>query len=324
MHAQGFGSAGTAIATSGVAAVVIPCSSRKRLEPDQLARAVSLPRVPQGELETAWLDRLASLERPVAARDLYSGRGALLGRQAARAASAPLYIASAGLGLVSENAMVPGYGVTIARRGEDAICSRTVGQFDPGAWWAAVCAGPISTTLEQVLAGSEGRIALVALTKPYAAMLAASLGSLPVRLIAGLRLFGWRLRDDLPASLHDSIMSYDARLEAILPGTRSDFAQRALTHFVANVLPSGSGSRERHRSLVEKTLASLKAPRHVTRPRASDAEILAWLGQPAQASGGIGCLLRRIRDEGIACEQSRFSRLHSQARQRRSKGAMRQ
>ena len=305
-----------------VAAVMIPCSSRKRLKPDLPARAVSLPRASQCELETAWLSRLNALERPVAARELYSGRGVLLGRQAARAASAPLYIASAGLGLVSDDAMVPAYSITVARRGDDAILSRAVGRFDPGAWWAAVCAGPISTTLEQVLASGEGRIALVALTKPYAAMLADSLMGLPERVVAGLRLFGWGLRDDLPAPLHGSIMGYDARLESTLPGTRSDFAQRALTHFVANVLPLGAGNRERHRDLVEQVLGSPKAPHYATRARASDAEILAWLRRPAQASGGIGRLLRCIRDEGIACEQFRFSRLHAQARQQRSEGAM--
>ena len=323
MHGGRIDAAGMAKASADVAAVVIPCSSRKRLEPNRLARAVSLPRGSQYELETAWLDRLVLLERPVAARDLYSGRGALLGRQAARATSAPLYIASAGLGLVGEDVMVPAYGITVARRGDDAIPPRTVGRFDPGAWWAAVCAGPISTTFEQVLAGGEGRIALVALTKPYAAMLADSLKSLPERAVADLRLFGWGLRDDLPASLHGSIMGYDARLEAALPGTRSDFAQRALTHFVANVLPLGASNRERHRDLVEQVLGSLKAPHYATRARASDAEILAWLRRPAQASGGIGRLLRCIRDEGIACEQSRFSRLHAQARQQRSEGAMR-
>lgn len=307
-----------------VAIVVVPCSSRKRLEPKLQARAVSLPQASQNELETAWLSRLNFLERPVAARDLYSGRGALLGRQAARAVSAPLYIASAGLGLISEDAMVPAYSMTVARRGEDAIPLRAVGPFDSAAWWAAVCAGPISTTLEQVLAGGEGRISLIALTKPYAAMLAMSLGGLPQRSVAGLRLFGWGLHNDLPASLHDSIMGYDARLEAILPGTRSDFAQRALMHFVTNVLPSGVSNRDRHRDLVEQALGSLQAPHYATRPRASDAEILDWLGRPTQVGGGIGHLLRRIRGEGIACEQSRFSRLCLQARQQRSKGALRQ
>lgn len=322
MRSGRFDAAGNSDGRTDVALIVIPCSSRKRLKPSLLARAVSLPRASQSELETAWLSRLNFLERPVAARDLYSGRGALLGRQAAHAASVPLYIASAGLGLVGGDAMVPAYGITVARRGDDAIPSRAVGRFDPSAWWAAVCAGPISTTLEQVFADSEGRISLMALTKPYAAMLAVSLAGLPQRSVAGLRLFGWGLHKELPASLHNSIMGYDARLEAVLPGTRSDFAQRALTHFVANVLPSGAGSCERHRDLVEQALGSLQAPQHATRPRASDAEILAWLRGPTQVGGGIGQLLRRIREEGIACEQSRFSRLCLQARQQRSEGAI--
>lgn len=303
-------------ADARVAAVIIPCSSRKRLEPEAQARAVSLPSVPQSELETAWLDRLRSFVRPVAAGDLYSGRGALLGRQASRAASAPLYIASAGLGLVGAGVMVPAYGITAARRGEDSVSSRVLGRFDPGAWWSAVCKGPMSTTLEHLLGDAGRGITLVALTGPYAALLGPSLAGLPDALVASLRIFGWRLQQVLPPTLHGSIMGYDGRLEAALPGTQNDFAQRALTHFVDRVLPLGDGDRERHRRRVEESLSGLWAPRRVARPRASDAELLDWLSRPEQAGGGIGGLLRRVRDEGIACEQSRFSRLHAQARER--------
>lgn len=298
-----------------VSAVIIPCSSRKRSVPGFCARAVSLPRSSQTELETAWLLRLDSLDRACAASDLYGGRGALLGRRSASAAAAPLYIVSAGLGLVGATEMVPTYGMTVAPRGDDSISARIDGRFDPGAWWAAVCTGPVSTTLDHLLDGSEGRLTLLALTRPYAAMLADSLARLREEVAAGLRIFGWRLQEVLTPALHGSVMGYDARLEAALPGTRNDFAQRALAHFVNVVLPIGARDREEHGRLVDGALAGLEAPRRAARPRASDAEILDWLGQPAQAGGGIGRLLRRVRDEGIACEQSRFARLHALARQ---------
>ena len=181
-----------------VAAVIIPCSSRKRSVPEFRARAVSLPRSPQAELETAWLLRLGSLNRACAASDLYSGRGALLGRRSASAAAAPLYIASAGLGLIGATEMVPAYGMTAAPRGEDSIPAMIDGRFDPGAWWAAICAGPVSTTLDRLLEGSEGRLTLLALTRPYAAMLADSLAGLPEAVAAGLRIFGWRLQEVCP------------------------------------------------------------------------------------------------------------------------------
>jgi hypothetical protein len=303
-----------------VATVIAPCSSRKTLESPPQACAVSLAVSSQSTLETAWLARVKTFERVVAAQDLYSGRGAALARRAAHKASASLYIVSAGLGLVAGSESIPAYGMTVARRGDDSIPMRVTGRFDPSAWWSAVCSGPISTTLERVLTQSQGHVTLLALTKPYAAMVGASLAALPAELATGLRIFGWRLQDDLPASLHRSVMNYDARLEASLPGTRNDFAQRALAHFVDVVLPMGGADSETHRRQTEIALAGLVAPERVARPRASDDEILNWLGQAAQAGGGVGCLLRRIRDQGTACEQARFARLHAQSRKREKEG----
>ena len=303
-----------------IAAIIAPCSSRKRIQSPRQARAVSLPVALQKVLETAWLAKLKTFERLVPAQELYSGRAANLARQCANKTSAPLYIISAGLGLVIGSENVPTYGVTVARRGDDSIPMRVRGRFDPGAWWAAVCSGPFSTTFDRVLERSQDRITLLALTKPYAAMVAASLAALPEELATGLRVFGWRLQDDLPASLHRSVMNYDARLEASLPGTRNDFAQRAMAHFVGVVLPMGGADSETHRRQIEVALAGLVAPERVARLRASDNEILDWLGQPTQAGGGVGRLLRRIRDQGIACEQSRFARLHAQFRQRVKEG----
>jgi len=249
------------------------------------------------------------------------GRGAGLARGCARKSSAQLYIISAGLGLVKGSDNVPTYGVTVARTGDDSIPMRVTGRFDPAAWWASVCSGPFSTTFDRVLEQSRDRVTLLALTKPYAAMVGCSLAVLPKESVSGLRIFGWRLQDNLPASLHRSVMNYDARLDAASPGTRNDFAQRAMAHFVDVVLPMGAAADcETHRRQIEVALAGLVAPERVARPRASDDEILDWLGQAAQAGGGIGHLLRRIRDRGIACEQSRFARLHAQARQRAKEG----
>jgi hypothetical protein len=141
-----------------VATVIAPCSSRKTLESPPQARAVSLAISSQGAVETAWLARVKTFERVVAAQDLYSGRGAALARRAAHKASASLYIISAGLGLVPGSESVPAYGMTVARRGDDSIPMRVTGRFNPSAWWSAVCSGPVSTTLERVLTQSQGHV----------------------------------------------------------------------------------------------------------------------------------------------------------------------
>ena len=306
-------------APARVGAVIVPCSSRKTCAADPLARAVSLPYLPQTALETAWLQRVQSLDRRVTARALYGGRGASLGREASRLAMAPLFIVSAGLGLLEADQLVPSYGLTVADRGEESVSAKVSGRFDPSAWWSAVCSGPMSTSLERALAGLTGKVALLALTRPYAAMLGEELGRMPKDVVAGLRIFGWRVDEALPRTLHRYVMPYDDRLEAVLPGTRCDFAQRALVHFSREVLPLGQCGHQRHADVVKRALSSLTAPARTKRPRATDGEILAWLDAAFETATGVGRLLKRIRDDGIACEQARFTRLYRQAQDARSR-----
>ena len=292
--------------------VIVPCTNRKRHVAIGDLRAVSLPFSKQADAETAWVARVSGVRGATPAGDLYTGRGAHLGRRAAALAQARLFFVSAGLGLVGSSTHVPSYALTVADRGVDAIASRVEGRFDPAAWWSAVCRSPGSSSLFDVMRTSDG-FCLVALTRPYAALLSADLEALPDEDKGRLRLFGWRLEDHLPPSLQPAVMPYDARLDAALPGTQNDFPQRALAHFLSSgALLAGDGL-EAHREAVRARMAELVAPRREVRPKATDGEILAWIVGRLPMMRGVQRLLRRIRDEGIACEQARFSRLYRQA-----------
>ena len=168
----------------------------------------------------------------------------------------------------------------------------------------------MSTSFDDAFGGGSGTV-LIALTKPYAAMVGPALSRLRERQIERMRIFGWRLKQVLPRSLHGSVMDYDDRLEAVLPGTRSDFPQRALLHFVETVLPNGAETRDDGKA-VEEAMSGLVPRAKVKRPRASDADISAWLAGALSEESGIGRLLRRFRAEGVACEQARFTRLYHQ------------
>ncbi len=246
------------------------------------------------------------------AGDLYTGRGAHLGRRAAASAGSPLYFASAGLGLIESRTLVPAYALTVADRGVDAIASRVEGRFDPGAWWSAVSRAPGSSSFADVTRSSDG-LCLVALSQPYAMLLSADLEALPEDDKRRLRLFGWRLGDRLPPSLQVAVMPYDARLDAAVPGTQNDFPQRALAHFLSSGAIRAGAGRGAHREAVRAGMAELVAPRRRVRPKATDGEILAWIVRRLPVMRGVQRLLRGIRDEGIACEQARFSRLYRQA-----------
>lgn len=232
---------------------------------------------------------------------------------------APLYIISAGLGLVPAQRVVPAYGLTVGARGPDVISSRVRGSFDVGAWWAAVERGPCSVPLSSIF--DRAGLVLGALTQPYAKMLAPCLDSLSDEQLARVRLFGAGLSTILPLRLQSALMPYDVRLQALLPGTQADFPHRALSHFAASVvhaLPAG-GPGEHHQAVLA-ALSEVGMPRRLKRPRLSDAEMLKVItAKLGHGPTGIQRTLRALRDEDkIACEQARFSRLYRLALEQRA------
>ena len=304
------------VAHSSVAAVVTICANRKRVTPDAHTRAESLPLAPQSVVETAWLKALAGAAPQKRARELYAGRSFRLAAEAASLTKARLYIVSAGLGFLEGSRRVPSYGITVSRRCPDSVPDRVSGEFDAPAWFRAMLTGKFSSALS-ALAGRPGRI-LIALTRPYAEMIGESLAQLEPRALDRVRIFGAALAGSLPSGLCPMIAPYDGRLDRILPGTRVDFSQRALLHFVQLIAGSDPADRQADFARIERSLQEVPGPpNRVHRPRRSDDEILQLISAKLQFQVGIARILRALRDEeGVACEQARFSRLYRAALQR--------
>src|SRR5262249_20785811 len=150
-------------------ALIVCCTSRKTIRPETEACAVSLPRSSQGELETAWLQRLRALPYACPAAELYAGRGFRLAQQTACAINAPLFIISAGLGLVAGDQCIPTYGLTISGSGPESVGGQVLGRFDSAAWWRAVSNSAFATPLAEIF--DRAGLVLMALTRPYAQML---------------------------------------------------------------------------------------------------------------------------------------------------------
>jgi hypothetical protein len=292
-----------------IAALIVSCTSRKTVQPQPEATAVSLPLSSQRDLENAWLARLKMLPVVCPAANLYAGRGFRLAQHIADAAKSRLYIISAGLGLVAAESRIPAYGITVSGRGPESIRRRVLGRFDPVVWWQAIRASAYATPLRAVF-DKEGLV-LMGLTRPYAQMLAPIIADLPEVAIARLRITGVKLETFLPARLVECLLPYDERLDSIMPGTRADFAQRALSHFAREGLsacPNADASD--HRNWVRAVLSGEHAPLRRQRRRLSDGEIVALIKRHPEAEG-IGRMLRALRDgEGVACEQRRLSRLY--------------
>lgn len=295
-------------ASTRVTIVITTCTNRKRRQvPDDL-RISALEPTGLADLATQWVERLGSVSERHLATDLYGGRGFREAQKAAESLSASLLIVSAGLGLIRGATSVPAYSCTVIAGMPDSIEPRIEGSFSVAEWWSALAhRSPFHVAFDDILDGDDGLI-LTALSDGYIEMFASDLLALPLLVRSRLRVFTRAPIRRVPADLVPFVMPYDERLDgpdSPIPGTLSDFAGRAVRHFVDYILSVDVHcSAETHRAKVAETLTSWRTPAKFDRVRLDDASILDLL----RAHAGVS--LGRLRGEfKVACEQGRYARL---------------
>jgi len=289
------------------AAIVTNCTQRKsgqiRIDLEQL------PHVRGAEkLAEAW-QRIVGRASPVGpVQTLYQGRSIADTVAAAAYLSSAWYVVSAGLGLVRSDQPVPAYECTVAPGSELSGRLERSGATTVD-WWNAITASqphPLSRLIAKCPT-------LLALPSTYLCMVHDDLARVSTAKARQLRIFtstaGARF---VPGHLADCVMPYDDRLESVpdYAGTRADFAQRALRHFV-EALEAAPLSLEEARTKVAAALVRRPRPLHPPGRRMSDDDIRQTLtAQWVRHAGSSTRLLRYLRDEArIACEQKRFSRI---------------
>ncbi len=300
-------------ATASVDALVTICAQQKRFKPSPEATPAALRQAALSDLAAQWRVVIKSRKAAAVASDLYAGRAFGLARDTARHLDCRLYVISAGLGLVAGETQTPAYGLTVKPNAPESVQAKVQGSFSAAGWFAEMLAGSCSTGWADVFGRGHGPV-LVALTRAYAEMVGPSLADLPQRHVDRLRLFGAGLQSVLPERLHAAIIPYDGRLDTIFPGTKSDFAQRAMVHYAEKVAHQ-SADRDYANRLLSEALAKVNHPVRPVRQTAQDGNLLALIKTRLTPKASASRLLRQLRDEdGIACEQGRFARLFREAK----------
>jgi hypothetical protein len=310
--------------------VIVACSNRKKVGPIRMLRAASLSKGPLGEVASCWAARVRAARKRVRAEALYCGRSFLEAKTAALQLGADFYIASAGLGLIKDSTDVPPYSATIARASRDNILSRVTnanGEAAIAGWWQALARrSPVGNPLSEVVRQSSGLI-LIAVPSAYLAMLAGELARVHGRSLRRVRIFTRAVPKTFPEKLRPMVMPYDDRFDgpdSDMPGTTTDFASRALRHFVDHILQDDPSSNLAAQArAVRSALRGLRRSPARVRLRRSDAELVDLIRKHWKAAEGkSGRMLRVLRDDlGIACEQSRFARLFAKAKRMRARAA---
>lgn len=299
--------------------VITSCTGRKRVIVDQLLQTlpsgevVALHGNGVGALAHTWVDAITGAPKACQAIDLYAGRSFSDACAVAGKLDATLKVVSAGLGLVDSADMIPSYELTISE-GRGSLLKRLANySASPVQWWSEL--NNARTGRESPIASSVNadrfRRIYIALPSRYLEMVRLDLASIAAESIENLRIFtspaGQKL---VPAALRKAVMPYDERLEdtsSTRRGTRTDFAQRAMRHFVED-LGADNLPLDDARATVIDAMAKMSYPVKPPRRRVSDDEIVTllyanWLNNDGQSSR----LLRYLRDEAlVSCEQGRF------------------
>ncbi len=257
----------------------------------------------RGNLASAWAGRVAAAPVVAAATDLYLGESWCVARKAARESSGVrLWVMSAGLGVVSAEAVVPSYAATFTSHEADAVPG------DPASWWGGMTArlptDPLRPRSLRRLSRRPGRF-LLAVSRPYLAAVAEDLAAVasPER---------WTIisaggGDLVPAKLRDRLVPAGVSLRSAVGGTINAINVRLAERILAT-LPVDECLHCHARRAVEmlRKEASYTGARPQGR-RLSDAEVAAFAREnPVGVSAG----LRRLRGGRLSCGQSRFARIY--------------
>ncbi len=270
------------------------------------------------EVAHKWQGLIASSEPRYKAEDLYCGRSMREVHLSVESLKADLWIASAGLGLISSGTEIPAYSLTTAGNGLDSIRLKIDrDNWSPSGWWGHVKSMGVGiSSLSKLLGKRKQALCLMALPKAYASLMMDDFLGLNPKQRSRIRLFGMSLASVMPAEFHRYIMPYDDRLDgpnSSCPGTRSDFAARALRHFSGLLQEGKAGGTDSadDQKTVRKSLKGWGRPNIPKRTTKTDPEIQALIVTHWQTvSGQSTRMLRYLRDDlQVACEQGRFRQL---------------
>ncbi|MEY9167072.1 hypothetical protein ABIE78_005191 [Sinorhizobium fredii] len=292
--------------------ILTACTMRKRFSPVPCLQAKSLKPGPLQSVGAEWRERLGRSQPQAPAIDVYSGRSIAEARIAATTVKAQLMIASAGLGLLRADELIPSYNITVSGTSADSILTKLPPGTSEREWWEEISNKDQVLRLVQNLQQKAQSLLLVSLPAAYLRMLTPLILSLSVTRDGRLRLFTGSEKIDIDAALKPFRMPYDRRLDgpdSPIAGTLGDFAQRALRHFSATVLPAApNGSASEHAGLVQAEQRYWRRPHRTSGAPVSDEEVIRLIRQ--HWVGGRPASLSFFRGElGVACEQRRFSRL---------------
>jgi hypothetical protein len=302
--------------------IVVACADRKSAPAGKPVRLRAIKARSLEERCSSWWRLLTSVSPSVSARELYVGdhwsvaKGLpLLAR--ARGFAPRLWVASAGYGLVPEEAMLAPYSATFSAESVDSVATKAkYSSLATQHWWASLARRRLRgyddprSLLGLAETASAGSVMMVVASPLYiAAMeedLSAVLSHAPhVRLLLVTSAPG-----PTSAALQQRWIPTTAPLRMSLGGALTSLHVRVARRLLEKLSPADLDVSTARRDIERLSASAPKVPKH-HRERANDAAVRTFirraLGEDPTCSHTR--LLRSYRAAGRACEQGRFRQL---------------
>jgi hypothetical protein len=285
--------------------------------------------VPETDVERRaekWIKRLSfDGTAHTAASELYCGEYWSIARSLPAVArdlgiAARIWICSAGYGLISFQSEICSYSATFSPYDSDCVTRGVDPKLRACAaqrWWQVIArwSGPEGSELRSLhsIARTYPTVPLLIVASPdylraierdlTEAVSTLSDSDLLLIASAGMRAFGKFTNHLLPC---------DARLQSCLGGTRASLNIRIATRLL-EYMERGSIGLQRQRVQLQRFLSQQPPIEQCRRHLATDEEIKHFIRLELGKNGDLSRsrLLRKFRDSGRACEQSRFASLYT-------------
>lgn len=295
---------------------IAQCTNRKRASAGTVVSADEIGQSSVGGFARSWAKLLEETPSRQSISELYCGRGFSEYRTALDSlASVEAYIISAGLGLASFSDTAPNYNFTASATAKQSPL-RKLG-IAAETWWEHINLVRLNdpSPLSTLLKSGKWDLGLVCVSKSYIPLICSDFENISPISLSKVRLIGPIGRSGLTSKMRQVLMPYNHNLDgpdSPNSGTKSDFSQRALRHFVEHILVGDPRATvKEHAQLVAQSMAKLRAPTlNFDRKRLSDSEVTGLIERYWDiCEGKSGDTLRYLRDHGFACEQTRFTKL---------------
>lgn len=300
---------------------ITSCTDRKRVEVRDEARMRTVGATDLRSRVDEWLETLEGSRLPRhSVRSLYGGEhwSAFLSLLRLGNHSITGWVVSAGCGLLATDEQAPGYSATFSRGREDSVCPDGV-DWSNRDWWVELGRQRSSMTedrrsiLELLRTDTEAQVVCAA-SYAYLDSIAPDLRDAADFIGRPDRILVLSTRVPLSITSHPFIATptYDSRLQPLLGGSRIGLNVRVADRIIDTWMGDDIGLHASR--TLERMMKNAPAPRRFGRTPATDEEIRSFIRLSLTKSDNTAAspLLRKWRDQGRACEQSRFRRLYKE------------